>query len=124
MTSVAEQHLTAELRDGAALLEREIGYDPTSFMGMVGESGSAEVCRRLIRSSEPSEGFTILLDAGRLDMTVEALSLLPWYSELFDPQDAVLARQRLEQYRFDVDAFIRRQTGSPPGWFTQENGEA
>lgn len=47
----------AELRDGVNRLKREIGYNPTYFMGMVAEHGPAEACRRLIRSLKPSDAF-------------------------------------------------------------------
>lgn len=113
----------AELREGAERLKREIGYNPTYFMGMVGELGPANACRRLIRSSQPSDGFTTLWEANRLDMTVEALSLLPWYADLFEVEDAVSARRRLEAHRFDVDAFLDRRTASPPGWVARSETE-
>jgi hypothetical protein len=47
-------------------------------------------------------------------MAVEALSLLPWYEELFDDAHREAARQRLEQYRFNVEEFLR--SASPPDW--------
>lgn len=116
MSSAAEQHLMAELRDGIDRLKREIGYNPTYFIGMVADLGPAEACRRLIRSAKPSDGFATLWEASRLDMTVEALSLLPWYGELFDDQDSALARRRLEAHGFDVEAFLRRRTAVEPSW--------
>jgi hypothetical protein len=72
-----EQHLLQDFTEGAEQLKREMGYNPTYFLGMVAEHGSAEASRRLIRSKDASDGFTRLWEAGRLDMTVEAMALLP-----------------------------------------------
>lgn len=113
----AEQHLLQDFTDGVETLKREIGYNPTYFMGMVAEHGPAEASRRLIRSKDAPDGFTRLWEAGRLDMTVEAIALLPWYEELFDDRDRELARRRLDAYRFDVEDFLARMTQSPPAWW-------
>lgn len=113
----AEQHLLQEFTDGAETLKREVGYNPTYFLGMVAEHGPAEASRRLIRSKDASDGFTRLWEARRLDMTVEAIALLPWYEELFDDHDREMARRRLEAYRFDVDGFLTRRMQSSPSWW-------
>jgi hypothetical protein len=73
-----EQHLWEELRAGMQQLKQEIGYNPHEFKAMIGEHGPAEACRQLIRSSTPSTGFTKLWEHEMLDITVEALALLPW----------------------------------------------
>lgn len=117
MVSVAEQHLLREFFDTADVHKREVGYYPTYFFGMIAEHGLAKASSRLIRSEEPSNGFTRLWQSGRLDVTVEAISLLPWYSELFDDEDRAAARRRLKAYRFDLDGFLARRTASPPPWW-------
>jgi hypothetical protein len=86
-------------------------------MQVVAEHGPAEASRKLIHSKEPSGGFTRLWGAGKLDMTVEAISQLPWYDDLFDDDDRAAARRRLEAYRFDADGFIAHRTSSPPSWW-------
>lgn len=43
MTEAARQ-LHRDMVDGAARLKREIGYNPTRFMQMVGELGAADGC--------------------------------------------------------------------------------
>lgn len=112
-----EQHLLKDFTDGVAELKRDIGYNPSYFLGMVVEHGPAEASRRLIRSKEVSEGFSRLWETNRLHMTAEAVALLPWYEQLFDDQDRQLARRRLEAYGFDVDRFLAAKSQSPPAWW-------
>ena len=111
-----EAHYLEEVRLGTERLKREINYHPTYFNRMVGELGPIEATRRLVHSATPSEGFTHLWEHHRLDMTVEALVLLPWYADLFDDEERRLARARLEAYQFDVDGFLASRTTSPPPW--------
>jgi hypothetical protein len=54
------------------------GYNPRLFNEMVGALGPAEAARQLITSTAPASGFVQLWEHRRLDMTVEALALLPW----------------------------------------------
>ncbi len=49
-------------------------------------------------------------------MSVEASALLPWYAHLFSQDQRSVARRRLIDHRFDVDAFVERRTKSPPVW--------
>lgn len=114
-SDLQRRFLTETMR-GVQQLKKEIGYNPTYFTRMVAELGPVEATRRLVRSSTPSDGFTKLWETGRLEMTVEALVLLPWYSPLFEDVDHQAARQRLEAYRFDVDGFLERRCASPPEW--------
>ena len=114
-----EQQLWEELRAGTQRLKQEIGYDPHYFKAMVGEHGPVGACLQLIRSSTPSTGFTKLWEHGMLDMTVEALALVPWYSMLFSEEDRQLARRRLLDHKFDIDGFLARRAGSPPRWYLE-----
>ncbi len=114
-----EQHLWDELRAGMQQLKQEIGYNPREFKAMIGEHGPAEACRQLIKSPSPSTGFAKLWEHGKLDMSVEAVAVLPWYTTLFNDEDRQLARHRLLDYKFDVDGFLARRTGSPPRWYLE-----
>ncbi len=116
----AERHLLAEIHLGTARLKREIGYNPSYFNRMVGELGPGAACRQLVRSTAVSDGFTKLWAHHKLDMTVEALVLLPWYASLFSDRDRDLARRRLIAHDFDVDGFLARRTVSPPEWATSD----
>ena len=73
-----------------------------AFIRMISEHGGVETARRLIMSSSPSDGFTTLWEAGRLDLTAEALVISPRFAVLFDEAVVDRARERLGEYGFDV----------------------
>lgn|SRR5487761_1108867 len=118
MTTRAENEFHREMVDGAARLKREIGYNPTRFNQMVAENGGPHAARQLLNGRDASDGFTTLWDAQRLDMSVEAVALLPWYEPLFTDAERAVARHRLVEHHFDVDAYIRHRTDAPPHWTT------
>lgn len=77
-------------------------YNATYFLQMLVESGGLATARYLITTDKPSDGFTKLWEHKRLDLTVEALALKPTYSDLFTEEERRLARERLQQYGYDV----------------------
>lgn len=95
-------------------LKREIGYDPKRFNQMLGEHVGPEAARLLLRGQDASDGFTTLQEAHRLDMSVEAAVLLPWYAEVFTDNQRAKARRQLVEHQFDVDEFLTRRAASPP----------
>ena len=119
MTSRAEREFHREMVAGAATLKREIGYNPTRFNQMVAQHGGPEAVRHLLTGRDASDGFTTLWEHQRLDMSVEACALLPWYSDLFTDDQRATARRRLSEYRFDVDDFIERRAQHPPAWLSE-----
>lgn len=120
MTTRAEREFHREMIDGAERLKREIGYNPTRFNQMVAEHGGPEAARQLLTGRNASDGFTTLWEAGRLEMSVEAAVLLPWYEALFTDRQRTVARRRLTEHRFDVDAFMDTRTAAPPAWVAAE----
>ena len=50
-------------------------------------------------------------------MTIEAMALLPWYEDLFTRQELSNARRRLEEHKFDIDAYLATAWSNPPGWW-------
>ncbi|MCC7078892.1 MAG: hypothetical protein IT198_17385 [Acidimicrobiia bacterium] len=116
MTTRAEREFHADMVNGADRLKREIGYNPTRFNQMVGELGGPEAARRLLTGRDTSDGFTTLWENHRLDMTVEAFALLPWYAELFTDEQRGTARRRLTEHGFDVDSFLRSRSVTHPDW--------
>jgi hypothetical protein len=103
-----ERRLADEIRAGIRLCKKELNYNPTYFSRMVADLGPVEACRQLVQSRGVSEGFATLWEHHRLDLSVEALVLLPWAAEIFEESDRRLARGRLAEYGFDVDEFIAR----------------
>ncbi|MFE9881932.1 hypothetical protein [Streptomyces sp. NPDC005784] len=124
MTSEAERQFHRAMVLGVKRLKREIGYSATRFMEMVGELGGAEAARQLLRGRDASDGFTTLWEHGRLEMSVEAFVLLPWYRELFTEEQLETARRRLREHRFDVERFLGTSTQSPPAWVASDPSQA
>jgi len=120
MTTEAERRFHADMVTSAERLKREIGYNPTRFMQMVGELGGVEAARHLLRGRDASDGFTTLWEHGRLDVSVEAFVLLPWYRQMFSEDELATAERRLTEHRFDVERFLRTSTQRPPGWITSD----
>jgi hypothetical protein len=115
----AEVEFHRECVRGAIQLKNEIGYDPTRFSQMVAEHGGREAVRLLLKGRD-AYGFTTLWEAGRLEMSVEAMVLLPWYEQLFADDERTKARRRLLDHQFDIDSFIQRRRVSPPPWTAEE----
>lgn len=101
---------------GADRLKREIGYNPTRFMQMVSEHGGVGAVQLLLQGRDSSDGFTTLWENNRLELSCEAMALLPWYEALFTVDEKTAARRRLAEHRFDVDAFLRTASARPPSW--------
>ena len=120
MATRAEREFHQEMVDGANRLKREIGYNPTRFNQMVAEYGGPGAVRQLLKGRDASDGFTTLWEADRLEMSVEAAALLPWYADLFTEDERSVARRRLVEHHFDVDTFLRSRTTMPPAWIGEE----
>jgi hypothetical protein len=95
---------------GAEALEREIAYDPTRWVQMVGRHGAVEAATRLLASgSDVSSGLSTLAMAGRLDQSVEWFVLV--YDDLFTPEERQAAHRRLRLYEAPVDQWLRERLG-------------
>lgn len=101
---------------GASRLQREIGYNPTRFRQMLGEMGGVDAAHRLLGGPATSDGFTTLWERRRLEMSVEAFVLLPWYAHLFTADELDKASQRLRDHDFDVEQHLRRAATEWPAW--------
>lgn len=104
--------------NGAAILKKQINYNPKRFNQMVAEHGGVEAAKRLLNGSpfETSDGFTTLYEAKRLEMSAEAHALLPWYEHLFTQSELENARYRLTEHRFDIDKYLREASEKSPTW--------
>jgi hypothetical protein len=104
------RRFTDELLDGCRLLATEYGYRPVQFERMVREHGGVEAARRLLRGAGAAGGFAMLWEKKRLGRSSEATMLRPEYETLFTADERLLARRRLEEHGFDVDAHLRTIT--------------
>jgi len=75
-------------------------YHATYFLRMVAEKGGLAAAKTLLHTNTPSEGFTVLWEHERLDLSVEYHVLLPQFRSLFTDEERAIARRRLEEYGF------------------------
>lgn len=81
--------------------DAEIGYRPTVFLDMLHRLGGVVTAKQLINAARPSDGYTRLYEANRLDLTVEAVVIDdPKWQPLFTEAELVKARRRLKDYRY------------------------
>ena len=98
------------MENGAAALKREIDYDPTRWLQMVGRHGAVDAATRLLASgSDASAGLSTLALAGRLDQSVEWFVLV--YDDLFTDEERRIAHRRLRLYEAPVDQWLRERLG-------------
>ena len=93
-----ERAFAKAMRDVYVRAKTEAGYNATYFLRMLSDHGPIDTARRLITSTQPSEGFTQLWQRGRIDLTVEATVLRPEFVDLFTDEERDACRRRLKEY--------------------------
>jgi 5-methylcytosine-specific restriction protein A len=83
-----------------------VKYKPSALIKMIERHGAVDACKRLISSSQPSDGFTKLYEAGRLDLSVEAIALEPEWAGQFGETERQRCRKRLEQVGYRLEPVI------------------
>jgi hypothetical protein len=94
------------------------GYNPTRFLAMIAQDGSAvTVAKRLFSSRRPiAYGFERLWEMGELGRTVEFVANLPWFRELFTGDELDKARSRLIALEFPFEERLRAAAEHLPDW--------
>ena len=92
------------MRDIYRRAKEEAGYNATYFLQMLADAGPVATARRLVTSTQPSQGFTALWERGRLDLTVEAHLLQQRFAGLFTDDERDAARARLAAYGYQLPA--------------------
>jgi hypothetical protein len=112
MMQVPETSLDLEFHQAMVELyvraKAELRYNARYLIDMVANEGGRETARYLLDTKEPSDGYVILWENGRLDLSVEAEVLRPKWSDLFSDEQRAVAIRRLREYKFDVDAYLER----------------
>lgn len=83
------------------LAKQECHYSARRYLAMLRRRGGLETAKRLLHSKNISQGYSVLRDAGRLDLTVEALVTKPEYSALFTAEEKHIASERLKMYKMN-----------------------
>ncbi|MCB0120995.1 MAG: hypothetical protein KDE31_17325 [Caldilineaceae bacterium] len=73
--------------------KRSCRYNATYLLQMMNELGGVATAKRLLASDNPAAGLTTLWECGRLDLSVEALVLLPEFATLFTEEEWAVPRR-------------------------------
>ena len=94
---------SVELKKASDVIVKMKKNNAKIFLSMVVDNGGYETAKTLLSAAAPQYGFEKLWEAGRLDLTMEALVLNPKYKPLFTQQELGIARKRLldHGYKFD-----------------------
>ena len=95
-----ESELREALLDGYTRAGQEVGYWAHRFRQSVIRNGALATLKRMLRPRNASErkGLDKFLEAGRPDLTVEAILLQPKFQPLFTDAELDVARQRLGDF--------------------------
>ena len=102
MTSDLELQFHERMRQVYDQAKEECGYTATRFMQMVNEQGGLSTAKRLINSTNYSEGLTRLWELKRLDISMEATVLQQPWRELFTEDELKKAGEKLAKLGFKL----------------------
>jgi hypothetical protein len=100
---------------------KQRGYNPTYFLGMIRQHGSAAAVAKLLLASSrhTTYGFERLWGMGELGRSIEFAALLPWFAPLFTDDELDEAKSRLILHDFPVNDRLAKAAASPPTWTLQ-----
>ncbi|MBR5369281.1 MAG: hypothetical protein IK138_08390 [Lachnospiraceae bacterium] len=97
---VVEIGFSREMQDIFIKSKNELNYTASRFYQMLNEFGAVETAKKLIHSNELSEGFAILWEKDRLDLSVESIVIKEEFSSLFTEEEIDICRKRLAQCEY------------------------
>jgi hypothetical protein len=95
-----EKNFNEDMKNIYLTAKKELKYNASRFWQLVCEKGGLQAAKILIAKDGGTDGFEILWEHGRLDLSVEAHVLKPEYAELFTNEEKVMCRERLESFGF------------------------
>lgn len=95
-----EKRFEQEMRNIYTTVKSECKYTATRFIQLVGEKGGLAAAKQLIAKEGVTEGFTILWECGRLDLSVEVCVLKPEYKALFTDEERKICCNRLMMFNY------------------------
>lgn len=95
-----EDDLTVALIDGYQKAGEEVGYWGRRFLQAIRHNGGLATAQRMMthRNTDQRKGLDALLEAGRPDLTLEAIILQPKFRQLFTEAELSIAVERLGEY--------------------------
>jgi hypothetical protein len=102
-----EKEFRKAMVDQCEAMRREINHNPTRVRHWIAEYGPYEAATKTIKIPGSSTGYMKLLEAGRLDLSIEAL-VLDKYPHLFPPGIVEECKKILGRDRWaDVESINR-----------------
>lgn len=95
--------LEARLVDALDVCKGDLKHNPRPFVGLLVEHGPIEAVRRAV-ARPGGDTFSFLWERGRLDLSVEAVMLDERFVGLFTEDERAAARDRLEEFGYEVPA--------------------
>jgi len=80
--------------------DEELGYRATRFLQMLSEFGGVETAKRLVTKDGGTDGFRVLWENNKLELSVEALVLKEEYKPLFAEEIRQICKDRLTEYGY------------------------
>ena len=107
----------------------EAKYNATRFLEMVTNDGGLATAHKLLAAEHVSDGFTALWEAGRQDLSVEAVVLQSEFRELFSDDELRIARERLGERATPaetpmVETVARQEAATPAPATDGEPGDS
>ena len=79
--------------------QRDLRWNPTAAIRMIHKHNPVEAARRMVLTAGETDGFAQCWEAGRLELSFEAVILGEEVRSLFDEEVLAEARNRLEHAR-------------------------
>lgn len=98
----AERKFNIAMKEIYETAKKECGYNATRFIQLVAEKGGVAAAKQLINKPGGTDGFTILWECGRLDLSVEACVLKEEYKVLFEDEERNICRERLLKFGYKL----------------------
>lgn len=115
MDRATEERFTQFLLAKAVQAEETAGVDYSKFERLLNSQGSEEAVGRLISRAEYSSGFLKLLEAGRVDLTVEALVIESEWNSHFSTSLRQHARRKLQKVGYVPKEYSASTGGASSG---------
>ncbi|KKL23769.1 hypothetical protein LCGC14_2422060, partial [marine sediment metagenome] len=94
------EELNAVMLNGYQAVGKEVGYWAHYFYRSVWNNGglytAQKMLRKKLKNQSDQKGFRALIEAGRLDLSLESLVLQPRFRSLFTKEELAEAKRRLD----------------------------
>ena len=91
-----EKEFASAVEHALSEADKVCGLRVTDLRIMIVKHGHLEAVKRLLQSRKMSEGFAKLVNASRLDLSVESVALQTKFKPLFADGELAVARQNLK----------------------------